>query len=84
MGRYDAQMTNFSASSQPGDRSNVQLGATVDIGVELLAARGRRAAATFLDAAGVSFATTVRVLAEPYRRRIPIALNVLPMPRLKR
>lgn len=52
--------------------------------IELLAARGRPAAATFLEASGARFAVIVRVLGEPGRRRDPLPLNVLPLPRLKR
>lgn len=56
----------------------------IDIAVELLTTRDRRAAATFLEASGVNFANIVRVLAEPTRRRGPFPQNVLPLPRLKR
>lgn len=60
------------------------MAALIDLAIELLAARGRRAAARFLDASGASFAIIVRVLAEPARRRAPLPQNVLPLPRLKR
>jgi hypothetical protein len=56
---------------------------TIDIAIELLAARGRRAAATFLKASGARFTVIVRVLSEPGRRRDPLPQNVLPLPRLK-
>jgi hypothetical protein len=71
-------------STYQSDRADVQMAVIVDIAVELLAARGRRAAATFLDASGASFAIVVRVLSEPSRRRGPLPQNVLPLPRLKR
>jgi hypothetical protein len=62
-------MTTLPPPSPPGDRANAQLAAFVDIALVLLAARERRAVAAALLAAGASFATTVRVLAEPARRR---------------
>jgi hypothetical protein len=74
----------MTSTTDPSDRPNVQMAATVDIAIELFAARGRRNASTFLDASGASFATIVRVLAEPGRRRAPLPPNVLPLPVTKR
>jgi hypothetical protein len=67
-----------------GDRPNVQLAAIVDIGLELVAVHRKDEAVEFLTVSGVSFATLVRVLSEPLRRRAPLPQNVLPLPRLKR
>jgi hypothetical protein len=77
-------MTQPPLPSQPADRPDVQLAAIVDIAVELLAVDRRDDAVKFLTASGASFATTSRVLTEPGRRRPPLALNILPLPRLKR
>jgi hypothetical protein len=74
----------MTSSMNTADRSDVQLAAIVDIAIELVAVDRRDDAVQFLTASGASFATTVRVLAEPDRRRPPLALNVLPLPRLKR
>lgn len=71
-------------STYQTNRADVQLGVIVDIAVELLVMRGRRAAATFLDASGANFTTVVRVLSESTRRCRPLPQNVLPLPRLKR
>jgi hypothetical protein len=79
--RYPAPLTS---STNTADRSAVQLAAIVDIAIELVAVDRRADAVRFLTASGASFATTVRVLAEPRRRRSPLALNVLAEPRLKR
>lgn len=56
---------------------------TIDVAIEMLAARGRPVAATFLEASGARFSVIVRVMGEPGRRRAPSRLNVLPLPRLQ-
>jgi hypothetical protein len=68
-----------SIASTP-DRPNAQLASAVDIALDLQTEYGRRAAARFLDVAGASFATTVRVLSEPDRRRPPRARTPLDLP----
>jgi hypothetical protein len=65
------------------DRQDVQMAAIINIAVELLAARGPRAAAAFLEASSAKFAIIAKVLAEPSRRRQPLRQNVLPLPRPK-
>jgi hypothetical protein len=51
------------------DRSNIDLAAVVDQALAVSIEHGARAAARFLMSHGAGFALTVRVLAEPERRR---------------
>ena len=53
----------------PNDRPNQQCARVIDHALWLVGKYGRRAAAAFLIAQGVSFRVTVRVLSEPGRRR---------------
>lgn len=52
------------------DRENTQLAQLIDVAIELGNEQDLKAATAFLIGAGVGFATTVRVLSEPKRRRL--------------
>lgn len=55
--------------STHNDRPNTDRAGLVDAAVSIQLEHGPQVAARFLTSGGVSFATTVRVLSEPSRRR---------------
>jgi hypothetical protein len=68
----------MTANTPLPDRTNVQLAAAVDYALELLIQESPGAAAKHLTDSGARFATVVRVLAEPGRRRARTALDLSP------
>lgn len=60
---------------QARDRANVRLAELVDTALEVYLELGAPAAAKFLTNAGASFATVVRVLSEPEKRRAVVKVT---------